>query len=260
MFKSDVDALANSAQSRFHLLKTNTPGYLVSSILAGIFVGVGVICQFVVGGYFQGSPALKLLQGSVFTVALSLVIIAGAELFTGNNLTMTIGLLEKKFKWTDLLVAWVACFIGNWAGSVLLALLFNATGLLSGQTLDAIQKATAAKAVLPFTALLVRGILCNFLVCLAVWSAIRLKSESAKLIMIFWCILAFVLAGFEHSVANMTSLTMVILHPGPGTITISNYLYVLFTSALGNMIGAIGLVALPYWLISREKETRSKPV
>ncbi len=72
--------------------------------------------------------------------------------------------------------------------------------------------------------------------------------------MIFWCILAFVLAGFEHYVANMSSLTMAILHPGPGTINFWDYFYVLFTSALGNMIGSTGFVALPYWLISPGKK------
>ena len=260
MFKTDIDALANSAQSRLHLLKTNLPGYLVSSMLAGMFVGFGVICLNAVGVYFQGNPALKLLQGVVFTAALSLVVIAGAELFTGNNLTMSIGFLEKKFNLKDLLLAWLVCFFGNWAGAILLAVLFNATGLLSGQTLAYVQKAVETKASLPFTALLVRGIFCNMLVCLAIWSCIRLKSESAKLIMIFWCILAFVLAGFEHSVANMSSLTMAILHPGPESIHFGNYLYVLLSSALGNMIGGIGFVALPYWLISREKESKIKPV
>lgn len=75
-----------------------TPGYLVSPVLAGIFVGFRVFCQFVVGEYFKGSSALKLLQGGVFTVALSLVVVAGAELFTGNYLTMTIGLLERNYK------------------------------------------------------------------------------------------------------------------------------------------------------------------
>jgi nitrite transporter NirC len=260
MFKSDIETLANSAQSRLHLLKTNLPGYLVASMLAGFFVGIGVISFNVVGGYFQGNPAVKLLQGTVFTVALSLVIVAGAELFTGNNLIMTVGFLEKKLNWNELLLAWLVCFVGNWAGAVLLAVLFNATGLLSGQTLAYAQKAVEVKASLPFTALLVRGIFCNILVCLAIWSCTRLKSESAKLIMVFWCILTFVMAGFEHSVANMSSLTMAILHPGPGVINLGNYLYVLFTSALGNMIGGIGFVALPYWLISREKEAKIKPV
>ena len=260
MFKTDIDALASSAQSRLHLLKTNLPGYLVSSMLAGIFVGIGVIGFNVIGGIFQGNPALKLLQGTVFTVALSLVIVAGGELFTGNNLIMTIGFLEKKYQWTDLLLGWLLCFIGNWVGSVLLVLLFDATGLLSGQTLIFVQKAAELKASLPFMALLTRGIFCNLLVCVAIWSCTRLKSESAKLIIIFWCVLAFVLAGFDHAVANMSSLTMAILHPGPESIHFGNYLYVLFSSALGNMIGGIGFVALPYWLISREKESKIKPV
>ena len=87
-------------------------------MLAGMFVGFGVICLNAVGVYFQGNPALKLLQGVVFTAALSLVVIAGAELFTGNNLTMSIGFLEKKFKLNDLLLAWLVCFFGNWIGGI----------------------------------------------------------------------------------------------------------------------------------------------
>ena len=118
IIKTDIDALASSAQSRLHLLKTNLPGYLVSPMLAGMFVGFGVICLNAVGVYFQGNPALKLLQGVVFTAALSLVVIAGAELFTGNNLTMSIGFLEKKFKLKDLLLAWLVCFFGNWIGGI----------------------------------------------------------------------------------------------------------------------------------------------
>jgi len=118
-------------------------------MLAGVFVGFGVICLTAIGVYFQGNPALKLLQGVVFTPALSLVVIAGAELFTGNNLTMSIGFLERKFKMKDLLFAWLVCFFGNWAGAILLAVLFNATRLLSGQTLAYVQKAFEVKASLP---------------------------------------------------------------------------------------------------------------
>ena len=99
-----------------------------------------------------------------------------------------------------------------------------------------------------------RGALCNMLVCLAVWCGFRCKSESAKLIMIFWCLFAFITTGFEHSIANMTLFTSAILLDGTGTITLTGYMYNLFFVTLGNMAGAILGLAIPYGMIGKKKE------
>ena len=114
--------------------------------------------------------------------------------------------------------------------------------------------AAATKMGLGPAALFARGILCNFLVCLAVWCAGRATSDAGKLIMVFWCLFAFITTGFEHSIANMTLLTLSLLNNGGNeAISIGGYWFNLIVVTLGNMIGGILFVALPYSAASREK-------
>ncbi|MBS4804768.1 MAG: formate/nitrite transporter family protein, partial [Clostridium sp.] len=104
------------------------------------------------------------------------------------------------------------------------------------------------------TELFFRGILCNMLVCLAVWCTFRCKEESSKLIMIFWCLFVFITAGFEHSVANMTLLTIGLLSPLGHAVSVSGYAYNILIVSLGNMVGGILFIAVPYFIISRKKK------
>ena len=255
MFKEEFNVAANAAVAKNNLLKNNLLGYIMLSMLAGMFVGFGVLLVFTLSGALDGAPYTKLVMGIGFSVALSLVIIAGAELFTGNNLVMTAGYLKKTVNIGDVIKLWVICWLGNLLGSMLLALIFNATGLYSGATLDAMIGAAEMKMTAGFVPLLTRGMLCNMLVCLAVWSAFRCKTESGKLIMVFWCILAFFTTGFEHSVANMTLLTLSLINNGGNAaITFGGYCFNLLVVTLGNMIGAIVLVAIPYFTATLDKE------
>lgn len=187
-------------------------------------------------------------MGASFGVALSLVVLAGAELFTGNNLVMMSGILKKKVKVSDAIILWIVCWIGNLLGSVLLALLFQASGLNTPATATFLSTAAAAKMSAPFGALIARGILCNILVCLAVWCGTKLKSDAGKLIMIWWCLFAFITCGFEHSIANMTQLTVALLAPSGQAVSLTGYVYNLLTVTLGNMIGGILFVAVPYYI------------
>ena len=254
MFKEEFLAAANGAKAKSNMLKNNPAGYFMLSVLAGMFIGFGILLVFTLSGALQGAPYTKLVMGSCFSVALSLVVIAGGELFTGNNLVMAAGVLRRTVTAGDAVRLWLVCWIGNLAGGVLLALLFSATGLYSDATLAAMTTAAAGKMTAGFIPLLTRGILCNMLVCLAVWSGFRCKSEAGKLIMIFWCILAFFATGFEHSVANMTLLTLSLINNGGNeAISMGGYWYNLLVVTLGNMIGAIILVAVPYHTASKEK-------
>lgn len=256
MFKEEFTAAANGAAAKSRLLKNNPPGYFLLSVLAGMYIGFGVLLVFTLSGALQGAPYTKLVMGCCFGVALSLVVIAGAELFTGNNLVMAAGMLKKTVTAGESIRLWLICWIGNLAGGVLLALLFNATGLYSDATLAAMTAAAAGKMSAGFIPLLTRGILCNMLVCLAVWSGFRCRTESGKLIMIFWCLLAFFATGFEHSVANMTLLTLSLLNNGGNeAISMGGYWYNLLTVTAGNMIGGIVLVAIPYFCAGAEKKT-----
>ena len=254
MFKDEVSGIAKSAEGKINLLKTNPIGYFIASMLAGMYVGFGIILIFTIGGLSNGESYTKILMGASFGIALSLVIMAGSELFTGNNMIMTMGIAKKSVTLKDAIKLSVICYLGNLFGSILLAILFWGSGLSTGQIGEFIANTAAVKMNIAFVPLLVRGILCNIIVCLATWCSFKCKSESAKLIMIFWCLFAFITSGFEHSIANMTLLTIGLLEPYSALVSISGYVYNLSVVTLGNMIGGIVFVAIPYYLISKKKE------
>lgn len=253
MFKEELNAVCNASLAKSNLLKNNFFGYFVSSMLAGMYVGLGILLIFSIGGLLGDFSGSKIIMGISFGIALSLVVIAGAELFTGNNLVMTAGLLNKKVTFADTIKVWVVSYIGNLLGSIIVALLFHLGGLSTGAIGDFIVKTTFAKMTLSPQSLLFRGILCNTLVCLAVWCSFRCKSDSGKLIMIFWCLFAFITSSYEHSIANMTLMTVGLLTPSELNVTVAGYAYNLLFVTIGNMIGGIFLVALPYHLIARDK-------
>lgn len=250
MFQNEVDRVSQVAADKVRFLNENPAGYFVSSILAGMFIGFGILLSSTIGA--MGSFSfMKLLMGISFSCALSLVIMAGAELFTGNNMVMAMGFMKKTVSAKEVLKLWFICYVGNWLGSILLALIFSRTGLMTEAFCAAVAPVAAAKVSAPFGGLLLRAILCNMLVCLAVWSSIKMTSESGKLIMIFWIIVIFFTAGFEHSIANMVLLSLDFMAPNTA-MTMGSYLYNILTATLGNMIGGVFFVAVPYTLMARK--------
>ncbi|MDF2569942.1 MAG: formate/nitrite transporter [Sporomusa sp.] len=254
MYSDDIAKLCAAAERKVEFLNASNTKYLVSSALAGMYVGFAVLLAYTIGGLLSqvNSPFGRVAMGLSFGIALSLVTFAGSELFTGNNMTMTVGRLEKKTTAMDLLKVNFMSFTGNLLGSVFLAGLFVSAGLASGSTAAFIGKLAQSKMTLPWTELLARGILCNTLVCLAVWCSIRLKDETAKLIMIFWCLFAFITTGFEHSVANMTLLSVALLMPGAAVGSMSGFVYNIVVVTLGNFIGGALVVGASYWYISKQ--------
>ncbi|MBX4270250.1 formate/nitrite transporter family protein [Clostridium estertheticum] len=255
MFSEEINKVSASAIKKSELLKRSKMRYLTSSALAGIYVGFGILLIFTIGGLLSQatSPATKIMMGASFGIALSLVIMAGSELFTGNNMTMTIGSLEKKVSWFDSINIWIYSFIGNFVGSVVLAAMFVGGGLAKGSTASFILKTSQMKMASPSIELFLKGLLCNMLVCLAVWCSIKLKEETAKLIMIFWCLFAFITTGFEHSIANMTLLTTALMIPHSAAISIGGLAHNLIWVTLGNFVGGAVFIGASYWFISKEK-------
>ncbi len=254
MFGEEFAAMAAAAKAKAALLENNGLGYFLASMLAGAYVGFGILLIFTAGGTLGGAPWAKIVMGVSFGIALSLVVIAGAELFTGNNMVMTAGLARKTVTPGQTVSLWIVCLVGNWVGSALLAFLFWGSGLASGPTAEFAAQTSAAKMAVPLVPLFIRAMLCNTLVCLAVWSGFRCKSETAKLVMIFWCLYCFITCGFEHSVANMTLLTVGVLAPGSAAVSLGGYFYNILVVTLGNMAGAILFLALPYAVISKRRE------
>lgn len=247
MYSDLVNKVSNSAVAKVDTLNISRAKFVISSILAGIYVGFGVILIMTVGGTLNGAPATKLITGAIFGVALSLVIMAGSELFTGNNFVLVIGAMEKKVTWMDSMRIWTYSFIGNFIGSICLAYLYLNTGLAKGVVADFILKVSEAKMNAPISQLFFRGILCNILVCLAVLCFLKLKEETAKLIMIFWCLLAFVTSGFEHSIANMSLLTIGLLLPHNSMVSLIGLARNLIPVTLGNFVGGGLFLGLAYW-------------
>ncbi len=252
MYTDVYNDLANASKNKLNLLEKNFIGYFLASALAGVFVGLGIILIFTIGGSLAGSPYTKILMGISFGIALSLVIMAGSELFTGNNLVMGAGSMKKVVPWKKTIKLWVVCFAGNWAGSIAVASVFLLTGLNDGATGSYIASATLAKTTATIPNLFFRGMLCNTLVCLAVWSSFKMKSESGKLIMIWWTLFAFITSGFEHSIANMTLLTIGLIEPMGLDITMAGYFTNIAIVTLGNMVGAFIFLVIPYYIISKE--------
>ncbi len=253
MFKNEIEAVGNTAKGKVGLLEKNAVGYLLMAILAGVYIGFGSIMMGIVGGLLAGQPAQKLICGIVFSVGLCLVTVAGAELFTGNNFVMAIGSLTGAVSWGKTIKLWVVCYIGNLIGSVATAVIFFLTGLDSGDTGTFLSNAAAAKMAGAPLNLFTKAIFCNMLVCLAIWCGAKLKSEGAKIAMNFCCVATFVTCGFEHSVANMTFMTIGLLNPMEAAVSFGGFLYNLLIVTAGNMVGGILFVALPYYLIAKDK-------
>lgn len=253
MFKEEYAAMVGAANKKVAFMDNKPAGYMVLSMIAGAFIGLGVMIMSVTGAYAAGTPYVKLMMGAVFASALSLVVMSGGELFTGNNMVIFAGWLRGEVAMGRMLKLWALCFIGNWIGSIAVSLLFVGSAIPVDIVSDFMVNASAGKMALPVGTLLCKAIFCNIMVCLGVWCTFKCRSESGKLIMIFWCILIFVACGGEHTVANMTMLTVGMLK-GAGTagITWGGYFYNILVAAIGNIIGGAICIALPYGFVSRD--------
>ncbi|QPJ63598.1 MAG: formate/nitrite transporter family protein [Candidatus Nitronauta litoralis] len=267
MFQAEINNLNEIAQNKIKYLDRSPLGYFVLSCLAGIYVGFGILLIFSVGGPIHvagGGAYLKLIMGASFGIALSLVIFAGSELFTGNNMTMVIGGLNRVVRWSAVLKLFLICYLGNLAGSIFIAGLMVQSGSLTHGAVDLLLKVGESKMTVGGWELFVRGVLCNWLVCLAVWTSSRMQGDAAKLIMIFWCLFAFIASGFEHCVANMTVLGLTLMLPHGEMITFSGFGHNLIWVSFGNMVGGAVFVGMVYWFASRpvdkEKATPLTPL
>ena len=233
----------------------------ILSVLAGIYIAIAGQVMITVTHDAAGSVAnglVRLLGGSVFSLGLILVILAGAELFTGNSL-MVVGWLERKLNFKAMAKNWTIVYIGNLIGSLLIVYLVFFSGIwtLNGAAIGKYTLSLAvSKANLDFWTALIRGIGANWLVCVAVWLSISGGTTMDKILGIYFPIMAFVLLGFEHSIANMFFLPMglllksVISVPGSSSLTLSSAIFNnLIPVTIGNIIGGVLFVAIPYWMV-----------
>lgn len=236
------------------------------ALLAGAFIALGAafftVVTFDSGGVAAG--LLRLIGGLVFCLGLILVVIAGAELFTGNNL-IVMAYVDGHVSLSQLLGNWGLVYVGNFIGAIGMLMMIYLSGhwqLADGALLDKVISIAHGKVTLDWHEAFFRGVLCNVLVCLALWLCFAGRSVIDKVIAILFPITAFVALGFEHSVANMyfipagmlassdpelmalASMTM------PEQISMTEFLWNnLIPVTLGNMLGGGLFVGLVYWFI-----------
>ncbi|GAF17536.1 formate/nitrite family of transporters [Bacillus sp. JCM 19046] len=230
---------------------------MLSAILAGAYVGIGSLVLFSVGQpfYEANSPFLTIITGATFGVALALVLWAGSELFTGNNMIFMVSSLSKVTQWKQTWLIWGWSYIGNLIGALALSCLVLLSGIFADLGSNSYMLTLAAEKMnAPALELFFRGILCNWIVCLAIWTSLRAEGDIAKLFLIFILIFAFIAAGFEHSVANMSLLGMALMHGGSDLVSISGFVHNLIPVTIGNIIGGAIFVGGIYLAISYTKK------
>lgn len=249
----------------------------ILAILAGAFIAFAAFGSNMAAHNLLANPASygigRCLAGTIFGTGLMLVIVAGAELFTGNTLII-VGVLERKVRVSQLLINWILIWIGNLAGSVLIAWMVAETSLFgsSGDLLGAVTiKIAVTKVGLDFFPAFLLGVLCNWLVCLAVWMSYSAQDVTGKLLSCFFPIWLFICSGFEHSVANMCYIPMGIFAKANTTWAEASILlgvtqeqldaltwphmfsHNLLPVTLGNIVGGAVFVGILYWFAFLKK-------
>lgn len=235
---------------------------LMLGVLAGAFIGLGAMLFVLVkSDATLGFAASAVSGGLVFSLGLLLVVVAGAELFTGNNL-LAMAWADGRIRSAEVMRNWVLVCLANFVGAAGLALLVYAsghTGLNGGAVGQTVVKIALAKQDLPPVQAFFRGVLCNVLVCMAVWMAMAGRSVMDKAVAVVPPIMAFVAAGFEHSIANMYLMPLAMLLQHFGTladttpVTWGGMLGNLLPVIAGNLVGGSVLVGLTYHVIYRHQ-------
>ena len=243
---------------------------LIWARLAGAYIAFGAQASQMVSFNLLADPDSlgvgRLVSAAVFPVGLMMVVLCGAELFTGNCL-MIIGVLDRKIRISGMLRNWVLVYLGNFLGALLVVALMKSTGLWetgSGLLGASVIKTAQAKVQLSFGQAFVRGILCNWLVCLAVWMSTGARETVSKIFAIWFCIGLFVISGFEHSSANMYFIPAGIAAAADSglaqlagcdvsVLTVGNFLIKnLLPVTLGNILGGGLFVGMVYWFTGRK--------
>ncbi|MBS1384644.1 MULTISPECIES: formate/nitrite transporter family protein [Lawsonibacter] len=257
MTRSAVEAMALAGADKVRLSREQPLRYLTRAAVAGAFIFVGALLSSLCAAWFYDAslPLAKLLAALTFSAALILIVLLGGELFTGCNLVMGVSLYEGSATPGTALRVWIMAYVGNCIGILALCLLLAGSGASSDLLSAYLSLCVPAKLAAPWYMLLLRGVLCNFLVCVGVFAGFRLQSECGKVIAITLAITTFVLAGLEHSIANMAYFVLyALLVPGGASFAL---LWNLLWVTLGNLLGGAVLLGLPLWYAADAPQQRA---
>jgi formate/nitrite transporter len=249
-------------------VQRKVPSLLILSFLAGVFISFAAEGSTMAAHNLLANPETtglaRTLTGVIFATGLMMVIMAGGELFTGNTLII-IPVLDHKVTVRQMLLNWLLVYIGNLIGCLLIAWMMNCSGLFaaSGGLLGGVTiKIAAGKVHLPFLKAFILGIMCNWLVCLAIWMSFASRNLTGKILVLFFVTSLFVISGFEHSIANMyyvpagilakqnpqwAAMSLVSAEQLSGLNWVNFAVKNLIPVTLGNIIGGAGMVGALFW-------------
>lgn len=252
---SPIEIAKNYVDIGIHKTMMSAFKMLLLGFFAGLFISFAGIAATTATATMETASAGRLIAAIVFPAGMAMVLIAGSELFTGNNLII-ISVLEKKVTVAKMLKNWFFVYIGNFLGAMFVAAMVtlgHVPDLFNGKLAQAVINSGVIRTSMDFSDSLVKGILCNILVCIAVWMAFASKDVSGKLLISFWPVMLFVLCGFEHCIADMYYCMAALFTSAEygiqaDTLTWSNFItHNLIPVTLGNLIGGVG-VGTGYWL------------
>ncbi|MDQ0229369.1 formate/nitrite transporter family protein [Metabacillus malikii] len=246
-----VEELAFKKQKTF---RQSPFRYLLRAMLASMFIGFGVIVAFKAGNFFylEQSPFAYPIAAVTFGAAIILIVYGGGDLFTGNTFYFSYTAFRKKMGWLEVLKLWLTSYFGNILGAAFFAFFIYSTGLFSDPSANTfLLKVADAKVHLSTSELFFRGILCNWLVCLAFFVPMRLQGDGAKLFTMILFVFCFFISGYEHSIANMCTFAIALVSNPPDTFTVAGIIHNLIPVTLGNLIGGGILMGWMYYYVNK---------
>lgn len=226
---------------------------LVMAVLAGAFIALAGVASTWGSMLVENLSLRRLIAGCVFPAGLAMVVLTGTELFTGNCL-MSIALLDRRITVPAMLRNWCVVYVGNFIGAAAVAAMAVWGGVFAGK--EDLLIATAMGKIMPVEQAVFRGILCNILVCLGVLMAAAATDAGGKVVSLFFPVAAFVMAGYEHSVANMYYLTAGVL-AGADLSAADIFIRNLLPVTIGNIIGGAVILGGGYWYMYRKGAERA---
>ncbi|MCM2677219.1 formate/nitrite transporter family protein [Alkalicoccobacillus plakortidis] len=265
MEHASLEKIEQLALKKEKTYQDNRMHYLVRSILATMFLGLGVIVAFRTGGFFYetGSSLAYIVAAITFGVGILLIKYGNADLFTGNTFYFPFAALRGKMSWTSVFKLLFMTYIGNFIGAVFFACFLWATGLFSDSSVNGFLLNVAShKTETPISELFFRGILCNWLVCLAFFIPMSLKNEMAKIFIMMLLVFSFFVSGYEHSIANMCTFAIAFML-GSADMTVTGIIHNLIPVTLGNFVGGAVFMGLFFHYlnpVAKKKQKQSKKV
>ncbi|GAB4058975.1 formate/nitrite transporter family protein [Uliginosibacterium sediminicola] len=244
-----VEKAAESGVRKLSLLHHDPGRYLTRSVLAGMQLSIVLFVFWSLSYNLHDVSVGKVIASAFFGVGLTIIVFTNAELFTSNNMYLAVSSAEGRTSWSQSVLLWVACYLGNFAGALVVAGLLYGAGVLDALPADhALYTGAEHKVHQAGSVIFFKGILANWIVCLAVRVALRCKEDIAKIAVLVLIVFIFLYLGFEHSIANMGTFSMSIL--GHGSISVADAIHNLIYSTLGNIVGGVVFVGLPFAYIN----------